>query len=173
MTRMRMRNIVLWLGVVLVLGFVNYHIVRKERLLNASQTVFFQLGPRDPRSLIQGDYMALRYRVPANIDISELPDTGVLVFVIDERQIAALTRVHSRENPLKSGEYPVNYQKRDGNLYLGTDAFFFQEGHAQYYATARYGEMRVSGSGESVLVGLRDEELRVLGPPVKESAPSQ
>lgn len=165
MMGMRMRNLLLWLGLVLILGVVNVQIVQKERLLHASQTVLFQLGPRDPRSLIQGDYMALRYRVPASIDFETLPDSGTLVFVVDERQIATLTRLHSRDMALKPGEYLVNYHKRDWDLYLGTDAFFFQEGHAHYYTTARYGEMRVSGSGDSVLIGLRDDALRVLGSP--------
>jgi len=162
---MRIRNALLWLGLLLVLGTVNYRIFQKERLLNASRTAFFQLGPRDPRSLIQGDYMALRYRLPESLGSSTLPRSGMLVFVTDQRQIATITRLHSRGNPLKADEDIVNYQKRNGNLFLGTDAFFFQEGHAHYYTTARYGELQVSGSGESVLVNLRDENLRVLGPP--------
>jgi len=43
------------------------------------------------------------------------------------------------------------------------DAFFFQEGHAQDYTKARYGEFRVAGSGECMLTGLRDENLGQLG----------
>ncbi len=162
---MRIRNALLWLGLLAVLGSLNYQIYRKEHLLNASRTVFFQLGPRDPRSLIQGDYMALRYRLPGSIGSSTLPKSGTLVFEMDDRQIATITRLHTRDNPLKPDEYSVKYQKREGNLFLGTDAFFFQEGHAHYYTTARYGELQVSASGESVLIKLRDEDLRVLGPP--------
>ncbi|RJQ16280.1 MAG: hypothetical protein C4560_09865 [Nitrospiraceae bacterium] len=50
---------------------------------------------------------------------------------------------------------------------LGAESFFFQEGHAEYYSTAKYGELRVSNDGDSVLVGLRDKNLVPLHPPVK------
>ena len=160
---MRIRNIILWLGVILVLGVVNYQIVRKEMLVNEGQTIFLQLGPRDPRSLIQGDYMALRYRLP---DLMRtIPDDGLVVFELNAQRIAAITRLHTPENPLKTGEYLLRYQRRDGWIQFGSQDFFFQEGHADSYATARFGELRVSPSGECVLVGLRDEELNPLGPP--------
>jgi uncharacterized membrane-anchored protein len=161
---MRIRNTLLWLGLLLVLGAVNAQIIQKERVLNASQTIFLRLGSRDPRSLIQGDYMALRYRVPADLSRSSMPNTGHVVFVVDDQQIATITRLHIQNTPLKQGEFLLKYQKRDGTMYIGTDAFFFQEGHAHYYTTARYGELQVSGSGESIMVGLRDEHLNPLGP---------
>jgi uncharacterized membrane-anchored protein len=46
---------------------------------------------------------------------------------------------------------------------LGAESFFFQEGHAQLYNGARYGEVRVAPSGTSVLVGLRGQEREPLG----------
>lgn len=161
---MRIRNTLLWLGLLLVLGVMNAQIIQKERVLNASQTIFLRLGPRDPRSLIQGDYMALRYRVPDDLQIASMPNNGHVVFVVDEQQIATITRLYTHDHPLKSGEFLLQYQKRDGTIYIGTDAFFFQEGHAHYYTNARYGELQVSGSGESIMVGLRDEHLNPLGP---------
>ena len=39
------------------------------------------------------------------------------------------------------------------------------EGHAQRYQGAAYGELKVTPSGDSVLVGLRDKELGALGGP--------
>jgi len=161
---MHIRNTLLWLGLLLVLGVVNYQIFQKERVLHTSQTIFLRLGPRDPRSLIQGDYMALRYRVPDELQISSIPNTGHVVFEVDEQKIATITRLHIKDQPLKQGEFLLQYQKRDGTMYIGTDAFFFQEGHAPYYTTARYGELQVSGSGESIMMGLRDEHLNPLGP---------
>lgn len=53
----------------------------------------------------------------------------------------------------------------DGRVKFATNAFFFQEGHAKYYAGARYGEFRVAPSGELLLTHLRDEKLERLGPP--------
>ena len=42
------------------------------------------------------------------------------------------------------------------------DAFFFQEGTADVYTQARYGEFRVGEDGELLLVGVRDKDLRAL-----------
>jgi uncharacterized membrane-anchored protein len=52
---------------------------------------------------------------------------------------------------------------RGGKAWLGTNAFFFQEGDAARYQPARYGEFRVDrDGGEAMLVGLRDQQLRPL-----------
>ena len=49
---------------------------------------------------------------------------------------------------------------RGDRVWLGTNAYFFEEGTGARYARARYGEFRVDpSSGEAVLVGLRDWEL--------------
>ena len=52
---------------------------------------------------------------------------------------------------------------RKGEVWLGTNAFFFEEGKDAHYASARYGEFRVHPtSGEAVLVGLRGAALEPL-----------
>ena len=56
-----------------------------------------------------------------------------------------------------AGELYLYYRKRGGQTRIGTDAFYFQEGKADTYSGARYGELRVDSSGGSVLVGLCDE----------------
>jgi uncharacterized membrane-anchored protein len=58
----------------------------------------------------------------------------------------------------------MRYRIRDHTPRFATNAFFFQEAHATDYAKARYGEVRVAGSGECILTGLRDENLVLLGP---------
>src|SRR3546814_7520410 len=45
----------------LVLGAVNLQVLQKQRVLDDGRTVLLALRPVDPRSLIQGDYMVLRY----------------------------------------------------------------------------------------------------------------
>ena len=49
------------------------------------------------------------------------------------------------------------------HVWLGTNAFFFEEGTAERFNGARYGEFRVDRtSGEAVLVGLRNDRLAAL-----------
>ena len=159
-----MRNALLWLTTLLVLVVVNVQIVQKERLLQQGVTMLLRLAPVDPRSLIQGDYMALRYALPEFLRKNLLPRDGYVVVRLDEQQVATIVRVYTPDAPPGPGEYLLRYRQRNGRVQLGSHAFFFQEGHADYYTNARYGELRVHRSGKSVLVGLRDNDLHPLGP---------
>ncbi len=155
-----MRNALLFGGLALVLATVNVSVVRKEALLRNGDIVLVELAPVDPRSLIQGDYMRLDYALARSADAS-WPRDGRMVVRLDERNIARFVRRHEGET-LAAGERLLQYRRRSGRVRVGSDAFFFQEGHASRYADARYGELRVDASGGSVLVGLRDAELRPL-----------
>src|SRR5690554_3642735 len=55
----------------LVLAVACYLVYGFERTLRDGQLVLLELAPVDPRSLMQGDYMALRFAVDA-----QLPDFG-------------------------------------------------------------------------------------------------
>ena len=57
----RTRTFVLAVTVVTVLLAINVEIAGKERIVRNGETVLLRIAPRDPRSLLQGDYMALRY----------------------------------------------------------------------------------------------------------------
>ena len=56
---------------VLLLAAVNWGIYSRERLLASGRVVMLELAPVDPRSLMQGDYMALRFALAES-----LPTTG-------------------------------------------------------------------------------------------------
>jgi len=156
------KQIVLF-GVLLVLvGALTLMSYEKEMTLATGQVVLLELAPVDPRSLLQGDYMALRYRLAQTLRGEALPRDGKLVVTLDENGVAAFKRVYSGE-PLSPGELLLRYRKRSNGIRLGAESFFFQEGHAGDYRGAKYGELRVSGSGDSVLAGLRGQERERLG----------
>jgi hypothetical protein len=50
-----------------ILVAVNVSIWHKEQLITHGKTVFLALAPVDPRSLMQGDYMALRFQLEQDI----------------------------------------------------------------------------------------------------------
>ena len=56
-----MKKCLLWGTTLLVLAAVNYLIVEKERILSSGKTVLLHLAPTQHRSLMQGQYMQLRY----------------------------------------------------------------------------------------------------------------
>lgn len=153
-------------GLLATLLGVNAFIVQKERLLRSGTPVLLALAPVDPRSLIQGDYMTLRYQVSAAAEDAnpDPPRDGKLVIRLDEHGVASFVRFHGGEPP-GEGERLLRYRlRRWRNLRLGAEAFFFQEGQADTYAAARFGEIRLAPDGDCVLVGLRDERRQPLGP---------
>jgi uncharacterized membrane-anchored protein len=162
-----MRRLVLVIGGVLVLATANAGIYQKEQLLRSGRPVLLELAPVDPRSLMQGDYMALRFKVVDDAFRSrpgETPDDGRIVLAVDERGVGRFARFDDG-TPLAPGEVVMRYRVRNNTPKFATNAFFFQEGHAEFYARARFGEFRVSASGEAILTGLRGEALDPLGPP--------
>lgn len=169
-----MRRLVVLLAGVLVLLSANYSIYQRERLLAEGQVVLLELAPVDPRSLIQGDYMALRFAVANEAfgawEMSREPDAmdGRLVLGLDALQVGRFLRFDTGE-PLAAGEIRMRYRVRNGEPKFATNAFFFQEGTAELYAGARYGEFRVDRDGDAILTGLRDEDHVLLGTGTRES----
>jgi uncharacterized membrane-anchored protein len=150
-----------WGGLLLVLSVLAALVVHKEQVLRDGKTVLLRLAPVDPRSLIEGDYMSLRYAI--NADASWPPD-GKLLVRKDENGVAQLIGLYEAGNPIGQDEVVLRYRRRRWQTRLGAEAYYFQEGTADRYAKARYGELRVAPSGESVLVGLRDENRAPLLP---------
>jgi uncharacterized membrane-anchored protein len=162
-----MRKGLLWIVLALILIVVNAMIFGKEKILAEGETMLLQLAPRDPRSLMQGDYMALRYSL-ANEIRQKTPEQasidGRIVVTLDQQGVAQFVRLHDPSTTLVANERLLRFRKRGNQLRLASNAFFFQEGHGEYYRNARYGELRVSRDGEAVLVGLRDNQYQVLRP---------
>jgi uncharacterized membrane-anchored protein len=160
-----MRTGVIFGGLVLVVVALTSLVVRKEAVLTHGKTVLLELAPVDPRSLMQGDYMILDYVISRELQRqSPSSSDGRLVLRLDELGVGRLVRVHDAGTPLQPEEFLLRYRMRHNyRIRLGAEAFFFQEGHAERYARAKYGELRVQENGDSVLVGLRDAERRPLG----------
>ena len=139
----------------MVLVAVNGSIVAKERIRKNGERIYLELAPVDPRSIMQGDYMALRFEIANRLSPAE---SGSAAIKLDERGIARLD-----PEPQKDG-LRIRYRVRNGAIWLGTNAYFFEEGTAEQYSGARYGEFRLDReTGEAVLTGLRDENLQPMG----------
>ena len=158
-------------------------IVSSERLIASGETVYLEIVPVDPRSLMQGDYMALDWQIGR--DAAERmqqddarapwPTSGVLLVRVDERGIGEFVERAANGALPAAGHLVLKYRIRGErelggfdarSLEVGTDAWFFEEGRAEQFEKARYGEMRVDGDGDSILVRMRDENLAALGDPL-------
>jgi uncharacterized membrane-anchored protein len=147
----------------LVLGIANAAIWQKENLIRAGTAVYVELAPVDPRSLMQGDYMRLSFRLPEQLGGGGAPTGGAVQAVarMDENGVARLLRLHDGR-ALAGGEFLIDLVRRHGGLTLVTDAWYFKEGEAQRWSKARYGEFRVAPDGKALLVGLRGPNLEKL-----------
>ena len=138
---------------------LNYAIYEKERLKANGETVYLELAPVDPRSLMQGDYMRLRYAVENSISRElalQQKKRGYIVIAPDENRVARFVRFHTSE-ALQAGEKLLHYQNSNGNVRVVPDSFLFQEGHAKYYQGAKYGEFKFDNRDRHILVGLASE----------------
>jgi uncharacterized membrane-anchored protein len=161
---MKIRALI-FLAAIAALGTLNFSIIGKERIKQNGEIIFLELVPADPRSLMQGDYMTLRFALANalhdDIGLSKggasEGDIRYAPIKLDGKRIATLA-------PRGNGAaLKFRYRIRNGAVWLGTNAFFFEEGSAAQFQPARYGEFRLdTATGEAVLTGLRDKELKAL-----------
>ncbi|WP_455820713.1 GDYXXLXY domain-containing protein [Pseudomonas cerasi] len=170
-----------WLAgavIALALMAVNVSIWQKEQLLKQGAIMILTLAPADPRSLMQGDYMALNYTFTrplelklyqqaescgATLSAQCLSTSGTLIVDLDAQRHVTQARFDQGE-PLQPNQLRVKYHQHSGLLTVGTNAFFFQEGHAERFAQARYGAFRVGSDGTAILTDLLDEQGKEIQP---------
>jgi uncharacterized membrane-anchored protein len=151
-----------------LVGGAALHAVRNnERIIAQGRVVLVELGPVDPRSLMQGDYMMLRFAIDdalpqAGGEAPAAPPPRFAHLALDASGRARLLAV-AQTLPAGADEVGMRIRARDGRYSIGPNAFFFQEGQAGDFAAARWGEFRVAPDGTALLTHLRDEALSRLG----------
>ncbi|NQZ30874.1 MAG: GDYXXLXY domain-containing protein [Oceanospirillaceae bacterium] len=146
-----------------ILGAVNLDVYKKERILEQGKIVLLPLAPVDPRSLMQGDYMRLRFAIESTIiDHKKDAAQGLFVVNLDAFNIGSFARIYTGQ-ALSESEVKMQFRIRHNRLQLATHAFFFQEGSAKEYERAKYGEFRVAENGDLLLNALRNKEREVIG----------
>lgn len=149
-------------NLLLFLLFFIFSIVKKEEILSEGKLVLLKLAPVDPRSLMQGDYMTLRYDITNNSFDTDIPRRGVCIVRLDEDGVASFVRYQKKPEGLTEDELPIEYTRQDWRVTIGAESFFFQEGMGDKYDRAKYGGLRIDQKGNSVLVGLYDEKLKLI-----------
>ena len=137
--------------------------------------MILELAPVDPRSLMQGDYMALNFAAGREVTRMRLggerkdddsimgfePD-GYVMLTADARGVSQAVRIQPDAQPHADIEVPLRYRVRDNGVRIVTNAYFFPEGQAERYQVAKFGELRVAENGEALLVRMLGEDLQPL-----------
>ncbi len=175
------------ISTLIILGVINYSIWQKEAHLANGEIIYLELAPVDPRSIMQGDYMTLTFKISRQIRSAILgqsmqpetedeqnwldfsspyymhPQDGFVIVDIDENKRAEFSSLDDGMHTLSSKQQKLQFRVREGQIKFATNAFFFEEGDALLFDTAKYGELKVNEHGEVLLTGLLDENLKKLG----------
>lgn len=166
------------LGLLVIVLLMTLHIRKYENHLAHGDSVLLALAPVDPRGFMQGDYMALRYALEDDIftaldanndndnnnDINLNASDGYVIVALDSNRVGHFVRLadHNQRDALAANELPIYYRIRQYNVKLATNAFFFQEGHAEAFEAAKYGLFRVNKQGEPLLAEMVNEQLELI-----------
>lgn len=161
------RQLALLLSGLAILAGINATVWRYEHAMSSGEVVLLRLAPVDPRSLMQGDYMRLNYEIARELTSRDARATqnkgsDTLVIRLDAHQVATLVAA-GKPDRLASDERLLQVHQSERQWQIGPDAYFFEEGTAEQYETARYGEFRLQADGKTLLVGLRDEAYQPIG----------
>jgi uncharacterized membrane-anchored protein len=180
------RTALIAIGLLAALAVANHAIFGHERTLREGRVLLLELAPVDPRSLMQGDYMALRFAAAEPIERALRPSsrtagdlrepgrwggscglngcrTAYALFAVDRDGVGRFLRVQEAPQPLGAGEIAVRFRERNPEgIRIASNAWFFPEGQGARYEPARYGELRVAADGTALLSGLRDAQRKPL-----------
>mgnify|MGYP003951790331 FL=1 len=174
---------VLVLTAVLALVYVNLNAWQSQQIKLRGEILFLELAPVDPLSLVQGQYMQLRFAIEKRYDSTpedqEVIQNGhgnvLAVISLDNKRIGTLTGLlapnRRQQQPhgddtleLQVHARLVDFPTESYWIHIEQNSFLFQENTEDRYAEAKYGMFRVEEDGRYILVDLADEHLRPLSP---------
>jgi uncharacterized membrane-anchored protein len=160
-----LRFALIGLGALGIAGLFGSQIKALEAIKEEGKTVLLDLRPVDPRALMMGDFMALRYAEEAPRDLPyDLPNTGQFVLTLDENNVGSFSHVSDGQD-LSDAEVRINYIRQRRGVTFGAPRYYFQNGTAETYEQADYGIFKIVPSGRAILVGLADENFKEIQPP--------
>lgn len=161
------------LGLIIILAIMAINIVKYENHIATGNSVLLKLAPIDPRGFMQGDYMSLSYALERDIldrfekarDLEKAYD-GYVIVRLDKHNVGKFVRLADSYQPdtLAANEMAIRYRLRNGSVKLATNAFFFQEGHAEAFEAAEYGLFRIDENGDPLLTNLVNDTFAVIDP---------
>lgn len=158
--RPRLRLIWISAAVLAQLLVMSVQIGRSEAILASGTTVYLELLPRDPRSLLQGDYVELRYAVsepPASLLPESLKDGSKVAAVLARSPsgVYEFKRLYTQDYSLQPDEAVINGKWRWDRIEYGIETYFVQEGTGlETERTAKYAEVKVAKNGNALLTKL-------------------
>ena len=182
-------NWVLFLTTLAALVYVNLYAWQGQQIKTRGEILFLELAPIDPLSLVQGQYMRLRFGVEQSY-AATLEDQQVIqnslgdalgIIELDSNRVGTLSGLLNKSDRSRRHQQRGDFlllqlhaqlgeSPRDSNtqqtysIKIKQNSFLFQENTEDRYVQAKYGMFRVKENGCYILVNLADEHLRPLTP---------
>jgi uncharacterized membrane-anchored protein len=146
------------LQVISLLGMIAY----KYRTVLTGDVVVLETVPVDPRDLLRGDYVQLRFKitsVPSRFCSGECPKAGSDAYVTLEKEIQSWDAVKvSKKSPkTKSGQVTIRGKVKSdkGNIQVDykINSYYVPEGQGRKHERIKYWEVYVDRSGNPVIKG--------------------
>jgi|GEM_PF-158463 len=147
----------------LQLVFLAAQVASSESQLSHGQRIKLQLAPLDPRSLLQGDYVQLRYEITEPALLSEEARAALdrqprvaLVLAPDAGGVHRFQRIYQAGEALAPGEVRINARWMEyAGFRYGIETFFVPEGTGgDVQRDAKFAEVNVAASGNALVVRL-------------------
>ncbi|AMP00421.1 GDYXXLXY family protein [Collimonas arenae] len=169
------------IAAVATLLLLNGIVWQHEQTLKHGRAVLLQLRPVDPRSLMQGDYMALDYQLTQQVGqlLSTTNATAgegqalAVMLRADADGVAQLQRIAKAGEQAQSDEILLRLKWENSGARLPSQSYFFAEGEGARFAKARYAIFRVANDGTALLSGLADEQHLPIADRIDKSGVSQ
>ena len=150
-----MHKLLILLVGLLVVTVVNFEIYQNEKSIKHGKNIYLRLAPVDPRALMMGDYMSLRYSIESELRGEKYQDS--IVLYLDKNQVA---KIDNDKDDKQKIVIKLTKESYGARLKLA-HRYYFQEGFADRYQKAKYGRFKIDGD-KILLVGLADEEFEEL-----------
>ncbi len=150
-----MHKLLILLVGLLVVTVVNFEIYQNEKSIKQGKNIYLRLAPVDPRALMMGDYMSLRYSIESELRGEKYQDS--IVLYLDKNQVA---KIDNDKDDKQKIVIKLTKERYGARLKLA-HRYYFQEGFADRYQKAKYGRFKIDGD-KILLVGLADEEFEEL-----------
>ena len=143
-------------------AFIFGTVVNNEINLKSAQEIIVKLAPRDPRSLLQGDYIILTYDIThatqkaikgknmKKFRVVLTPENNIYKF----KEVLTMTQNYS----IKQGEVLMNgnVQKRY-RVVFGIENYFVEEGTGRNVErSAKYARLKITSKGDAFISELLD-----------------
>lgn len=157
------RRIIIALNFIILMSFFSYSVYKQEGIKKSDSKLILELAPVDPRSLLQGDYMVLRYEIVDSLYTWELEEEIYFSkgFVLLEKDEKGVSRFAGVSEDWEKGSIEFR-RDMDGKYSIGADSYFFEEGTGKLYQNARYAEFYLYDEGKIRIKGLLDSNMNFI-----------